>query len=97
MTIPEKIKIGRKIYTVEQGERRPHPDGTLCGEIDSINGTIYLYDKLDGDDKVVTLLHEIIHGICFQRGQEISEGLIDAIAEGFFLLFKDNPELRFNE
>ena len=95
--IPNKVKIGWREYTVEQSEHRSGDGGgDLYGEINYEGQKIYIYDKLTPDNKVVTLLHEIMHGIFYISGHEKwrkDEGLIDCISENLYQVIKDNPDL----
>lgn len=95
MSIPDKVKIGWRTYDIEQGEHRSADcGGDLCGEIRYEQNKIYLYDKQDEENKKVTLLHEILHGIGYMIGDiefRNNEGLITALSENLYQIMKDNP------
>lgn len=97
MNIPERVKIGWREYTIEQGEHRTdEKGGDLYGQIEYEAGKIYLYEKLDNDNKAVTLLHEIIHGILYLAGRtkdRKNEGLIECLSENLYQVIKENPGL----
>jgi len=97
MNIPEKVKIGWREYEIVQGEHRTGADGgDLYGEISYENNKIYIYDKLDADNKAVTLLHEIIHGIFYLAGRTDNrndEGLIECLSENLYQVIKENPKI----
>lgn len=97
MKIPNKIKIGWRVYEIEQGEHRSNSRGyDLYGEIQYEQNKIYLYDKQGEENKCVSLLHEILHGIGYMIGNDDfrnNEGLITALAENLYQVIKDNPEL----
>jgi hypothetical protein len=97
LNIPNKVKIGWRTYDIEQGEHRSAEcGGDLYGEIRYEQNKIYLYDKQDEENKKVTLLHEILHGIAYMIGNDEfrkDEGLITALSESFYQIMKDNPEI----
>jgi hypothetical protein len=96
MNIPESVKIGWRTYKINQAEHRTGEGGNdLYGEIEYGQNTIYLYDKLDDENKAVTLLHEIIHGILYLagRGERKDEELIICLSENLYQVIKDNPDL----
>lgn len=96
MNIPESVKIGWRNYTIEQGEHRSGDNGgDLYGEITYEKRHIFLYDKMDEDEKNVTLLHEITHGILFNMGSLLrtDELFITALTENLYQVMKDNPNM----
>lgn len=48
------------------------------------------------DERVVTFLHEVVHGIfhsyCNSKWND-DEDLVECVAEGLFQLVRDNPKL----
>jgi hypothetical protein len=66
----------------------------LAGTIDLRGGTIRVV-AVGSPDSIVaeTLLHEILHGISFNRDIGLSESQVDQVAAGLMALFVDNPEL----
>jgi hypothetical protein len=99
LNIPETIKIGWRNYVINQGEHKAGSDGgDLYGEIEYEKRQIYLYEKIDDDEKSVTLLHEIFHGIFFNMGNALrsDENFITALAENVYQVMKDNPNV-FNK
>jgi hypothetical protein len=97
MKIPEQVKIGWRNYKVEQGEHRAADNGgDLYGEIQYEKSNIFLYDKLPEDEKCVTLLHEILHGIFYITGHKDlreNESIIECISENLYQIIRDNPEM----
>ena len=96
LNIPETVKIGWRNYTITQSEHRTGDGGgNLLGEITYEKRQIFLYDKLDEDEKSVTLLHEIAHGILFNMGSELrtDENFITAFTENLYQVIKDNPNM----
>lgn len=98
MKIPASVRIGWRDYTIEFGEERRNDKGTpLNGEIDFTNHIIYI-DKniVSNDEKILTFLHEIVHGIFYSQGHlkwADNEELVSAVSEGLFQLMNDNPKL----
>lgn len=98
MNIPDKVKIGWRNYKVMQGEdRRDEKGNMLIGQIDYDSHTIYLKKNIiDEDEKCLSFLHEILHGIFYSEGQtklRSNEDLIMAISEGLYQVIKDNPDM----
>lgn len=96
MNIPETVKIGWRNYVITQGEHRAgNNGGDLYGEILYEERKIYLYGKADEDEKSVTLLHEIAHGILYNMGSELrgNENFVTAFTENLYQVMKDNPNM----
>jgi len=101
MKIPKTIKIGWRTYKVEfVDERRDETGNLLDGQIDYSNRIIYIDKNLPNEDeKIVTFLHEIVHGIFNSKNHpewDDNETLVEAVSEGIFQIMKDNPKI-FNE
>lgn len=98
MKIPQSIKIGWRNYIVKFCEDRRDEEGNLLnGEIDYTNHVISI-DKniINEDEKIVTFLHEMIHGIFHNQGHlkwRDNENLVCAVSEGLFQIIKDNPKV----
>ena len=96
MNIPESVKIGWRNYAIEPGEHRSgDTGGDLYGEITYEKRKIFLYDKIDEDEKNVTLLHEIFHGILYNMGSALrtDENFVTAFSENLYQVIKDNPNM----
>jgi len=96
LNIPDSIKIGWRNYAITQGEHRSGDSGgDLYGEISYEKRQIFLYEKIDDDEKSVTLLHEIAHGILYNMGSELrtDENFITAFSENLYQVIKDNSNL----
>ena len=96
MNIPEEVKIGWRNYVIEQDEHRAGDNGgDLYGEISYEKRKIFLYDKMDEDEKRVTLLHKIMHGILYNIGSVLrtDENFITAFTENLYQVMKDNPDM----
>ncbi len=95
--IPNTVKIGWRNYIIEQGEHRAGDGGgDLCGEINYEAGKVYIWDKQDDESKLITLLHEIFHGIMYFIGRgdlRTDENFITALTENFYQVMKDNPSI----
>jgi len=97
MKIPKQIKIGWRNYIVKSCEDKRDEGGNLLnGEIDYTNHIISVDKNLSEDEKIVTLIHEMTHGIFHNQGNlkwRDNENLICAISEGLFQIIKDNPKV----
>ena len=90
------VKIGPITYEVKIVERLlGDNDKRLDGQIIYSTAIIELDSKLSSAVQQQVLWHEIIHGIVTQSGrqEELSEGVVDAIAYGVLGVIKDNPEI----
>jgi hypothetical protein len=94
MKIPEKVKIGGNVYTVEMCEQ-PCPDPNVDGEIRYAYGVIAIKNAnaFSQSYKEQVFLHECVHGIFDVLGLKQDEGLTDKVAKGLHMLIKDNPEI----
>jgi len=97
MNIPGSIKLGWRTYKINQGEHRSSGNSSdLYGEIKYEDNEIFIYQKLDQDNKAVTLLHEAIHWIFYNAGQKEwreNEMLVECLSENLYQIIKENPEL----
>lgn len=97
MKIPEKVKIGWREYAVVEDKAITNSDGyELLGRIDYDENEIYLCNQAKPENKIVTLLHEILHGIFYMAGRKencADEGLIDCLSENLYQVIKDNPKM----
>lgn len=97
--IPDKIKINWRTYTIEQDEHRTSNNGDLYGAITYEDNHIYIYDKLDADNKWVSLLHEIVHAIFYFTGHSEyrkNEDLVTSLTENLYQVLREN-KLRFDD
>jgi len=97
MKIPKQIKIGWRNYTIQSIEDKRDEKGDLLnGEIDYVNHIISIDKNLLEDEKILTFIHEMIHGIFHNQGNlkwRDNENLICAVSEGLFQIIKDNPKV----
>ena len=64
-----------------------------AGEYDPLTNTITLDESLPRDLKGQTLMHELLHAICFLTGQYDlyeDETAIQSLASALYFLFKNN-------
>ena len=98
MKIPQYVRIGLRDYEVRFVDGRRDEKGDLLdGQIDFSNRIIYLDQNIIyEDEKFITFLHEVVHGIfhnyCNSKWNN-NEDLVECVAEGIFQLVKDNPNL----
>ena len=89
------VKIGPFHYNIYysanvKNDRGEAVDGYLAHD----QNRITIDDGMCQEAKLQVLLHEIIHeGIEIQRGQDVGEGLIDAIAYCWIEVMRENPDL----
>ena len=87
------LKIGAFTYTVILAHDLKRGDEKMDGHLEHSKSSITLDDDMDKQATTQTLLHEVVHEIAIQSGQDLSEGQVDAIAYGWIQVMRDNPEL----
>ncbi len=99
MKLPRKIQIGCVGYTVRLLDDLHKVDDVgvkkwLHGHILFADSEIRIANDQSDDIKLVTMWHEILHGILNNAGQtDQPEALIEAISFGLVQLIRDNPKL----
>jgi hypothetical protein len=96
MFITDKVKIGCYEYEVTQQSEPLILDAhEMCGVISYENNTIRLNNKRSAQRIEQTFWHEVIHGICYDRGLEINddENVVEELAKGFYQFIKDNKQI----
>lgn len=93
MKIPNKIKIGGKVYGVEITDRLNLGSVNYSGEISYTELAIRICPnaqaKMEAD-----FLHEMFHGIMdFLGYNEHDEKKIDELANALYMVIQDNPEI----
>lgn len=99
MELPDKVQIGPIPYSVkevddlhdvnDEGKKR-----WLHGVIKWASATIEVERGQSEDVKVTTLVHEALHGILNNAGQDDHpESMIIALGFGLVQLLRDNPDL----
>ena len=97
--IPDIITIDGCEYTVQHKEQVLHDGRTIYGRISSKEGVIEVSKDICDYQQKITLMHEVIHGICNHRNiekhipAERYEDVTDELAKGLVQVLNDNPEL----
>lgn len=104
MNIPKTVKIGGRTFTVEYPyifTERFDRSGDIDFQLQKIDITDKSNNLISNPESIlVTLLHEIIHGIDYIYGAKLtnlkddSEHAVEQLAEGLVQVFKDNPKLK---
>lgn len=79
--IPSKLKIGAITYNIVIKDLDEDMGRTMF-----TNSTIFLDTKLNEDQMMATLIHEIFHCVCNQ----LTEMEVEFLAQATFGLLKDN-------
>jgi len=85
---PQHVKIGSTYYEIDW--TKPSEEGH-AGVIDYIPATIQINPDTSASAKQRILLHEVLHGILHQAGQETNERLVVALEYGLLAFLRDNP------
>ena len=91
------VWIGGIPYSVQVRDGLISQDGTavLWGEIIHSKQIINIDATQEPEHQVVTLLHEIMHGLLTQAGiKEHSEQILETLSYGLVAVLFSNPELR---
>lgn len=92
--IPEEIVIGPNRYAVEFVERLESDDHRrLTGQIDYSALKIRIDPAPELNRQVITLFHEIVHGIDEVYGLDLAEEDVDRMANGIVDVLQRNPGL----
>lgn len=99
LNIPGKVRIGSMDYTVELTKNVILVDHKeCCGDVDLLKKVIRInVDNQNKQEMEATLLHEIFHGIVFERNfayeKNNDETITEELARGFHQIIKDNPDI----
>lgn len=81
-----KIKIGYRTYKINNclpEDEKLLVDGDLTdGNIDNVRKEINIDDSLDYEDKLNTMIHEILHGIEYTYGVDLGEDVVVKLSNG---------------
>jgi len=94
--LPTKVKIGIGVFKIKETDNLSD-----LGNTDSASMTIDINKKQNDQQKVITTLHEVIHGIfcmynisrVLKMTAEQEETLVCLLEPALCSLIKDNPEL----
>lgn len=99
MRIPDKVRIGSMDYKVERTDDVILVDHKECyGNIDFNKKVIRIQSNVqDSQGEKETLLHEILHGIVYERNfsydKNDDETITEELARGLHQVIRDNPNI----
>ena len=93
-----KVKIDTVTYDITVTNEVIIVDGRECkGSIDYNKNIIKIADWLGKEQAKVTLMHEIVHGMAFERGIKFDntgeETIVDELGKAMLQVIRDNKEL----
>ena len=90
----KKSKILGSFYDVEYVDDLRDPDDghKISGRIIEADKVIKIEKSQSFQSKLQTLMHEDIHGLCWEYVVDDPEKIVRQFASGFFALIIDNPE-----
>ena len=89
----KKAKVGSSYYDVEYIDELKGESGRdLSGRIWETNRLIKIISTESYQKQLQTLLHECIHGICWEYGIKDLEDVVEPISNGLYALIIDNPK-----
>lgn len=93
MKIPKQIKVGGKVYRVEQTDKLDMGNWHYSGEVDYVNLVIRICPNAKGKMEA-DFLHEMLHAIHdFLGYSKQDEKKIDELANALHMIIQDNPEI----
>jgi len=98
MLIPKKVRIGGIDYKVIFKDNPLSDGGKSCyGLFDSEGCKIELNSDVGfpHERMCLTFLHEILHGVMFNTGEEFEdeEKLVRVLSRGLYQVIQDNPRI----
>lgn len=90
MTLPTQVTIGPIMYTVTEVDRLTDEGKDMLGMIEYNQARIRIERDMPDAVKLVTLVHECVHGVLHHAGVKHSEGVVQAISYGLVDLFERN-------
>lgn len=91
------LKIGGLTYDLQLLDSSPKLNGEeLLGLIDYDRQEIYISNAQHIETKLVTILHEILHGIVHDRNLPVGgneENIVDGLSRGIYQVLVDNPKM----
>jgi len=94
----DSVKIGGIDYSI-RNDCDEYLDGAkIMGEINLVTQTISIDSKLKKQRKEQVLVHEIVHGLLYEMGNEDwnNEEFVNPFSNILYQLLKDN-KINFNE
>lgn len=93
MKIPEKVKIGGKVYRVEITDKMDLGISNVSAEI-LYNDLLIRVSPQAQSKMEADFLHEVIHAILDHQGyKEHDEKRVDEMAQSLYMVIQDNPEM----
>lgn len=97
MRAPNKVKIGGHIFSIKYFETTD--PSREFGSYQASANRIELQKGLSAHQERATLLHEILHGICYgsglsgKLGKALEEDVVIAFESNLYQVIRDNPKL----
>ena len=94
----EKVKIDTATYDISIVSEIIILDGRQCkGSIDYNKNIIKIADFIGESQAKITLMHEIMHGMVFERGICLEKGdeesIVDELGKAMMQVIRDNKDL----
>lgn len=92
--IPDVIRIGPYVYDVTREHNLSSDNHVrLQGQARHLDKRIVLDDPMTAQQERVTLLHEVLHVIEYERNLDLSENCVDQLSVGLADALLRNPLL----
>jgi Zn-dependent peptidase ImmA (M78 family) len=93
VTIPKKVRVLFKEYTIEEQINLHDEEGELYGQIDFLQEKILLNAEASEEAKKATLIHEIVHALDEMYKIGLEEEQVEKLGNALYMLYRDNKEL----
>lgn len=97
MTIPEKVHILYKTFSIEETDNLHDGGGDLYGQIHYLPEQIMLNKAASREQKEATLIHEAIHGMDDIFSIGLKEHQVEKLGTAVYMFIKDNPGMFQND
>lgn len=94
--LPTSVKVGRKIYRIENWEPKSAAAERRCGDAAHEIGRIRVDTSFGPAQAAETLLHEILHAIFYiwsMEDEDNQERTVGAMSNGLATVMRDNPDV----
>ena len=88
-----EVKVGAMTYSFSEIPNLRDGEKEIDAQVNYTTVEMRIRKGLCRDRRSTCILHEAVHAILENAGQEASEGMVDAIAYGMYALLSDNPGL----
>ena len=94
--LPDTIKVGPRTYKIILCRDAEIGITNMAGECNPQASTIRILRNMAPTSQWETLFHEVLHGICYDRGINLPEECVTSLSNGFFQVLLDNNMIKID-